>query len=113
MALADARGLLERGDLVQAARGFAANVKAAPGRAFSVQILVACSDETVQKAVQNVPDPEMYILPVNFKGRSCYRVCWGIYDSEAKAESATRSVPDYFRKGGASPKVVPTSNLLP
>ena len=111
--MADARGLLERGDLAQAARGFAANVRAAPGRTFSVQILVACSDETVQKAVQNVPAPELYILPVNFKGRSCYRVCWGIYDSETGAESATRSVPDYFRKGGAAPKVVPTAGILP
>jgi hypothetical protein len=112
MALADARGLLERGDLPQAARGFTSNVRAASG-AFSVQLLVACSDETVQKAVHNVPDPELYILPVNYKGRACYRVCWGIYDSETRAQSALRSVPDYFRKGGASPKVVPTSGILP
>jgi hypothetical protein len=108
----DARSLLERGELTQAARGFAAKLRGSKG-AFSIQILVACSSDTVVKAVQNVSSPELYILPVSFKGRDCYRVCWGIYDSQGRAESAISTVPSYFRQGGATPKVVSSAGLLP
>lgn len=111
--LGDARSLLQQGRLDEAARGFVTNIKKASGGSFSIQILVACSGETVQKAVENVPAPELYILPVNYKGRDCYRLCWGLYESQARADSALGSVPDYFRKGGAAPRVVPASGLMP
>jgi hypothetical protein len=110
--LTDARNLMKKGNLSQAARSFASHLKASSGT-YSVQLLVACSDETVQKAAHAVQDQELYIVPVNYKGRDCYRVCWGLYDNEARANSAVRSVPEYFISGGAKPKVVPTSSLLP
>jgi hypothetical protein len=110
--LTDARNLMKKGNLSQAARSFASHLKSSSGT-YSVQLLVACSDETVQKAAHAVQDQELYIVPVNYKGRDCYRVCWGLYDNEARANSAARSVPEYFISGGAKPKVVPTSSLLP
>ncbi len=108
-----ARQLLERRDYAAAARGFANAIRSSPEARYSVQLLVACSDETVEKALQNAGAPELLILPVSYKGRSCYRLCWGIYDSESRADSATRSVPAYFREGGAKPKVSATASLLP
>jgi hypothetical protein len=107
-----ARQLLERRDFVGAARGFEANLRSSPEVLFSVQLLVACSDETVDKAVARTGSPDLFILPVNYKGRSCYRLCWGLYDSEARANAATSAVPAYFREGGARPRVMPTSGLL-
>jgi hypothetical protein len=111
--LADARALLRQGRLSDAAQGFVQHLRKAGPGTFSIQMLVACSDETVEKALASVPEPDLYILPVNYKGRPCYRVCWGLYDDEARALSATRSLPDYFRTSGSSPRVVPTSGLLP
>jgi len=111
--LAEARQLLERRDYTGAARGFAAGVRSSPDARFSVQLLVACSDETVGKALANASSPELLILPVNYKGKSCYRLCWGLYDSEGRATAALDSVPAYFREGGAKPKVSPTAGLLP
>jgi hypothetical protein len=113
VSLADARNALESGDFDRAARGFAAQLRSAGRGAFSVQLLVACSEETVAKAARNVASKELFILPAEYRGRSCYRVCWGVYDSEATARSAVASVPDYFRKGGASPKPVATASILP
>jgi septal ring-binding cell division protein DamX len=110
--LEDARGLMTRGELGEAAEAFAANVRGSR-EAFTIQIMVACSDESVQKAVASGSAPELYILPVHYKGKSCYRLCWGVYDNEGRADSAARSVPEYFRRGGASPKVVRTSAILP
>jgi hypothetical protein len=109
---ADARGLLQRGAFSEAARAFASTVRAAQA-GYTVQILVACSDDTVRKALENVQAQELYILPVNYRGRNCYRVLWGLYETAARADSATRAVPEYFRQGGARPKVVTTASVLP
>jgi septal ring-binding cell division protein DamX len=109
----DPRVVLRAGGLADAARGFATDLRGkAPGH-FSVQLLVACSEDTVHKAVAAVTADELFILPVNYKGKSCYRVCWGVYGSEAEAASAGRSLPEYFVRGGANPKVSPVAGLLP
>jgi hypothetical protein len=110
--LAEARQLLERRDYDRAARAFAQSVRA-KGARFSVQLLVACSDETVGKALANASGPDLFILPVSYKGRSCYRLCWGLFDDEGRAQSAVASVPPYFLDGGARPRVSPTAGLLP
>ena len=109
--LAEARTLLQSGNLDAAAQGFAATVKAAPASSASVQILVACSPETVQKAVQNAGSPELFIVPVHYKGRDCYRLCWGLYESASRAASALPSLPEYFRKG-ATPRVIAASEIV-
>jgi hypothetical protein len=78
-----------------------------------VQLLVACSGETVQNAVTNVSSAELFILPVKYQGRDCYRLCWGLYPGTAQAAAAARALPDYFRKGGATPRVMSAAELLP
>jgi septal ring-binding cell division protein DamX len=67
----------------------------------------------VQKAVANVSSPELFIVPVRFQGRDCYRLCWGLYPSGAEAATAVRALPEYFRKGGATPRVMSAAELLP
>jgi septal ring-binding cell division protein DamX len=111
--LDQARQLLSRGNLDAAARDFASNLRRAPAGTLSIQLLVACSADTVQKAVASSPSTELFILPVNFKGRDCYRLCWGLYRTEARATSALGALPEYFRKNGATPKVAPAGQLLP
>jgi Domain of unknown function (DUF4388) len=109
----EARALLRHGALAESARGFATSLATGPEGRFSVQALVACAPETVQKAVDNVSGAELFILPVDLKGRSCYRVCWGVYETRDAAESAARDLPSYFRQSGISPRVTPLVELLP
>ena len=113
LSLAEARTLMRQGRLPQAARGFETNVRGAPSGTLSVQLLVACAPETVQKALDGVHSDELFILPVSYQGRDCFRMCWGLYSTPAKATSAMRALPEYFRAGGASPKVLPVASLLP
>jgi septal ring-binding cell division protein DamX len=80
---------------------------------YSLQLLVACAPENVQKAVAAVPADELFILPVNLKGRACYRLGWGVYDSRPAAEAAAAALPTYFRQGGVAPRVSPLVELLP
>jgi septal ring-binding cell division protein DamX len=109
----EARAMLASGQLAGAARAFAAHLKTAPAGTASVQLLVACSGETVQKAVANVSSPELFIVPVRFQGRDCFRLCWGLYPNSSQAASAVRALPEYFRKGGATPRVMSAAELQP
>ncbi|HLA77309.1 MAG TPA: DUF4388 domain-containing protein [Vicinamibacteria bacterium] len=110
--LTEARNLLQGGQLDQAAHGFLAHVKSQPGSS-TIQILVACSAETVQKATASAGGPELFIVPVSFKGRDCYRLCWGLYPNQAAAETALPGLPAYFREGGAKPRVIAGREILP
>jgi uncharacterized protein DUF4388 len=111
--LEQARTALRGGNHAEAARAFAAHIRRAPRGTATVQLLVACSTDTVQKAMSEVGSSELFILPVSYQGRDCYRMCWGLYADAARAASAVRSLPDYFRRGGASPRVVTAAEVLP
>lgn len=109
---AEALALLRQGRLADSARGFATSLSPGPADRYSIQALVACAPETVQKAVENVSGEDLFILPVELEGRPCYRVCWGVYGSRETAEAATSGLPTYFREGGARPRVTPLADLL-
>ncbi|HXK10241.1 MAG TPA: DUF4388 domain-containing protein [Vicinamibacteria bacterium] len=109
----DARALLRQGALPDAARAFAAALASGARNRFSLQVLVACAAENVQKAIAAVPRDELFIVPVSVKGKDCYRVCWGTYDTRIAAEAALRDLPSYFRQGGAAPRLAPLAELLP
>jgi hypothetical protein len=110
---AEARSLLAQGALADAARAFAASMAPDARGRFSFQVLVACDPVNVQKAVNAVPAEELFILPVNVKGRACYRLCWGVYDGRPAAEAGLSGLPSYFRQGGAVPRLSPLAELLP
>ena len=109
----DGRALMRAGSYAEAARAFASSTRAAGRDAAVIQLLIACSTETVQKAVDNADAPELLILPVRFQGRDCYRLGWGVYPTSAKATAALRSIPEYFRQGGAAPRVLRASEAAP
>jgi hypothetical protein len=111
--LAASRDLLRNGRFAAAAEGFANHLRGTSASTASVQLFVACSPDTVGKAVAAVNTGEMLIVPVRFQGRDCFRMCWGVYPSAAAAASAARSLPDYFVQGGASPRVMTRDELVP
>ena len=109
----DGQALMRQGALPEASQAFAASLAPGARDRFSLQLLVACAPENVTKAVSAVASEDLFILPVNVKGRACYRLCWGAYDNRAAADAALSSVPTYFRQGGVTPRVAPLGELLP
>jgi len=109
--IAEARSLLRSGRFQPAAAAFAAHLRRSPGTS-TIQLMVACSEESVKKAVDNVPQDDLYIVPVDYKGRSCFKMGWGVYDNESRAASALKSLPSYFHQPGVTPRVVPTATVL-
>jgi hypothetical protein len=110
--LGAARNLMQAGRYRDAAQAFSGHIQHAAAQHFTVQLLVACSDDTVRKAVESVPSGELFITPADYKGRSCYRMGWGLYEDEGRAAQAMRSLPSYFHQPGVAPRVVPASAFL-
>ncbi len=106
----EASAALRRGDLDAAARQFATAARAS-GKSWTTQLLVACAAETVTKAATAVSSEEMFVVPVRYQKRDCYRLLWGLADSESQAAAA--DVPGYFKAGGAAPKPVALRSALP
>jgi hypothetical protein len=86
------------GDYRAAARHFGREVAAGSG-GYTIQLLMACQDDTVKRAVESGrSSPEMFILSTAFQGRSCYRVYWGRYPTQKRAQEALlRDIPTAFR----------------
>jgi len=108
----EARALLRKGRFDDAARGFQSHLRDSKGATHSVQVLLACSSENVQKALKSVQSDELFILPIHYQGKACYRFGWGLYDSDAKAKIGLRTVPDYFNERGNKPKVLPLAEMV-
>lgn len=102
--LDEGRRLLEGGQYRQAAQTFQRAMSSKRG-GFTINVEVACQDETVAKGLAAAgSDPAFIILPYSLKGRPCYRVIWGHYPDRASAEEAMRGLPEFF-KHGASPQI--------
>jgi hypothetical protein len=63
---------------------------------FTLQVLLACNPDNVQRAFEEVRDGRLTVLPAEYQGRSCYRLCWGSYADAAAARAAVGSVPGHF-----------------
>lgn len=108
---ADAKSLLRSGHYPDAARAFEAGLRGQKA-GYSVLILVACKPETIDKAVGSVGGDDLFILPMNYQGKDCYRMVWGLYGSEPAADAGARDLPAYFVKNGARPRVVKVADML-
>ena len=108
--LGDARAALAERGLLPGGAGASRRASGASGKgSYSVQLLVACSEETVPEGHPERPGAGALHPAGRLQGPLVLPVCWGVYDSEAEARSAVQEIPDYFRKGGASPKAVATA----
>jgi hypothetical protein len=80
---------------------------------LTIQLEIACQDSTVLEALNlfSKNDP-LYVVPLKFQGKSCYRVLYGIYDNEANATSKLSGMPSEFTQQPSPPKVIPISKVL-
>jgi septal ring-binding cell division protein DamX len=102
---------LKAGRLAEATAGFE-SIAQARASEFSVQLLVACSAQTIEKAIQNDPSTELYVLPATIGGKACHRLMRGYYKTLAEATQAVASLPGYYVAEGAKPKAVPVKSIV-
>lgn len=105
------RALLRAGSWAEAARAFRAGLEAEKN-GFTVQLFVACSEETVRRAAAGDPADELYIRAVRYQEKECWSLGWGVYGSEEQARVAAGGLPARLLEGGVTPKVSPVARLL-
>ena len=87
----------------------------AQGRAaeYSIQILVACSEQTIQKALQNDTSPDLFTLPAVISAKPCHRLMRGFFKTNSEAMQSLATLPAYYVAEGAKPKPVLVRSVLP
>ncbi len=97
--------------LTEIARRGRGRLAAAPAGSWTVQVIVACQPANVEKAFRSVESPNLVAIPVDLKGQSCYRLCWGVYPDQPSAERAVHDVPEYFSQN-TRPQPVAVSKVV-
>ncbi|HVS33169.1 MAG TPA: DUF4388 domain-containing protein [Thermoanaerobaculia bacterium] len=82
------------------AREFAQN----PIGNFAVQFAIMCEPSSLTNAIRG-GGAKVWFVPISLRGRSCYRVFWGRYESREAAAAAMGEIPANLR--GAASAVVP------
>jgi septal ring-binding cell division protein DamX len=81
------------------AREFAAN---ATGN-YTIQLAIICEPSNLAKS-SRTGGAEIWYVPMSYRGRSCYKLFFGRYDTQAAARAAVAGVPASLR--ASSPAVV-------
>ena len=96
----DGRALLRQGSFPEAARVLRELARA---RARAAASASSCSRRArprrSRRRYRPCPARSCSSCPVTFQGRSCYRLCWGVYDTRPAAEAARDSVPGLLPPG--------------
>jgi hypothetical protein len=77
----------------------------APG-AYSIQILLACQDATLEKSFTRAAGRTLYVVPTTFRGQACYRLFDGLYSTDQEARRELEKLPAIFFEDGNLPVVV-------
>jgi hypothetical protein len=69
---------------------------------YTVQFELVCETASVTRALSTARD-KVWFVPISYRGRPCYRVFWGRFDTSAEAVSASKQMPASL---GTTPVVV-------
>ena len=104
--------LIDAGTLDRATEVFGRALGSLPRDHYTLQMMIACEGETVRKARAGTrPDEGLFVLPLTVRGRGCYRVMWGVFES--KEAAARAALPPYFVSSGITPAVLAIDRLRP
>ena len=110
----EARTRLDAGDFAAAAGTWFETVRQEKKNAFTLQIAIACQEESVKKAARRTRGSvDFFTVPISLQDRACYRLCWGAYSSQEEAQAAKGTVPAFFLDEGGKPVVVGLGKLAP
>jgi septal ring-binding cell division protein DamX len=105
-------GMVKAGRLPDAAKLWKKQLSASRTR-FTIQLEIACQESTVLEAFEIMNDSaDLALVPLDFKGRSCYRVLYGVFPSPIEAEAKRKKLPALFLQQQSPAQVIPLSKAL-
>jgi septal ring-binding cell division protein DamX len=104
--------LIQSGQLQEAALIWKSSLSAETSK-FTLQLILACQEKTVLDTIHALGDStELMIVPVKFKGQTCYRMLYGMYPSESDAVAARMNLPELFEKSRIQAQIVPVARIV-
>lgn len=83
------------------------------GERYTLRLFLACQPSSVAKAQAKAgADSPFYLLPRDFRGRTCYSVCWGVFDSRLDALEYRTQLPEGIVEKLADVEVFRIKTLL-
>lgn len=109
--MARSQEFLQSGRIQEAANIHMQHLRATGTNKFTIAVGVYCDASNAGRAYKNSGNSEqLLVLPYTYRGRSCYRVFWGLFDSEETARRNVASLPTVLRSPDSVP--VPVSDLI-
>ncbi len=68
-------------------------------KSYTLQLLIACQEETILKLREKNPSYNFWFIPINFKGKVCFKVFYGNFGSKEEAEGERNNLPEEILKG--------------
>src|SRR4030042_6503206 len=107
-----AKSNFENKDFAMAAKIWK-NIIAKSPRNYTIQIELACQNDTLIEAYNFFPDKkQFYIIPNKFKNQACYVVGYGLYNNKIDADKAYQNLPSIFTQQKFPPRIVFASELI-
>ncbi len=67
------------------------------GGTYTVQFELVCETASITRALSEGGD-KAWFVPISYRGRPCYRVFWGRFDTSAEAITASKTMPSGLSK---------------
>lgn len=103
--------MLQGGKLVEAAAAWKKDL-ARSQSGYTIQLEIACQSSTIQEAIGLVDATKLLVIPIDYHGKSCYRILYGRYTTQSSAESARSGLPSIFLKQEAPARVVAVGKII-
>ena len=74
------------------------------GGTYTVQFELVCESASITRALSEGGD-KAWFVPISYRGRPCYRVFWGRFDTSAEAITASKTMPSGLSKAPVVVKI--------
>ncbi len=102
---------INKGDYKSAALRWREELKGKKG--YTIFLELDCQPSSVKTALRYARKDKFFILPFTFKGKTCYRLFWGLFTDLKSAEREFKGLPSYYLKQGAKIFYLENLNIKP
>ncbi len=101
---------VSKSPLENEAYNFLQEAKSVPNNYYTIQILIACQEETIVKIKKEYPDLNFWYIPINFKGKNCYKLFYDKFSNKEEAINKKSALPESLLK--TNPQIVSLPQAL-
>jgi septal ring-binding cell division protein DamX len=85
---------------------------AASASGWTLQFITACDESNVRSRLVDLRSHDsFYLIPVTLDGRSCFRLCWGLFQTRERALAA-KGIPATLSAINDKPLAIPIEKVV-